>query len=111
MEDRVSRHEKHPLQVTIGTQQLDFLSNRWCRLNFLQYLSIIVDCRYLDIVTLFRGSLKHKRGVLGYRIALSAFDNDYIPSGEHSFVQYRSLRKDAHMRGMWTDTCGILRSH
>ena len=55
---------------------------------------------------------KHKRGILEYRIALSAFDNDYIPSGEHSLVQYRSLCKDAHMRDMWTDTCGgILRSH
>ena len=48
----------------------------------------------------FQGHLKHKRGILGYRIALLAFDNDYIPSGIHSLLQYRSLRKDAHMRDM-----------
>ena len=31
-----------------------------------QLSTILVDCRYyLDIATLFRGSLKHKRGILG----------------------------------------------
>ena len=85
-------------QVRIGTQQLDFIGNCQCRaqvpilfdstVQYLlyctiqiigyYYLSIMGTVLYLDIVTLFWGSLQHKRGILGHRIALSTFDNDYL---------------------------------
>ena len=76
------------------TQQLNFLGNCQCKLNLLynmhiearaqvpifdtyHTIEIFVNCGYLDIVTLFGGSLKHKRGILGQRIALLTFNNDY----------------------------------
>ena len=31
----------------------------------------------------FQGHIKHKRGILGYRIALSTFDNDYLLRNIH----------------------------
>ena len=51
-------------------------------------------CWYLDIVTLFRGSLKHKRANLGCRIALSTFDNDYLLGNTylHSIAAYVNMR-------------------
>ena len=44
---------------------------------------MFVNYCYLDIVTLLSGSLKHKRGILGCRIALSTFDNDYLLRNTH----------------------------
>ena len=84
----------------MGTQQLAFLGNCQCRLSFLDNMHkearaqvpifdttqknrMFVNCGYLDHVTLFRGSLKHKRGVLGYRIALLTFDKDYFLGNTH----------------------------
>ena len=55
---------------------------------------MFVNCGYLGIVTLFRGSLKHKRGILGYRIALSTFDNYYLLGNIHwySIAAYVNMR-------------------
>ena len=39
---------------------------------------LLVTCGYLDIVTLFRGFVKHNQGTLGYCIALSTLDGDYL---------------------------------
>ena len=50
-----------------------------------QLSTILVNCRYLDIVTFFRGSIKPKRGILGYRIALSTFDNGYLLGNSHLY--------------------------
>ena len=44
--------------------------------------------------TLYRGSLKHKRDILGYHIALSTFDNDCLLGNIH----YYSVAAYANMR-------------
>ena len=88
--------------IEIGTQQLDFLDNCQCRAQvpifdntqIMGYYFLSIMGMYLDIVTLFRGSLQHKRGILGYRIALSTIDNDYLLWG--SFIG--TVSQPAHAR-------------
>ena len=76
------------------------------------YLICTTQMGYLSIiVTLSRGSLQHKRDILGYRIALSTFDNNYLLGKIQYIVQCRSLRKYAHMPDMCSGTRRILISH
>ena len=75
----------------IGTQQLDFLGNCQCRAQVpifdkyhttqMGYLSIMGTWTLLPFSG--GGSLQHKRDILGYRIALSTFDNDYLLGNIH----------------------------
>ena len=72
------------------------LSHKW------DILSIVGIVLYFDIVTLFGGSLQYKRGIFG--VSYRTFDfQQRLTSGEHPLVQYRSLRKHAHMRDMCSE--------
>ena len=44
---------------------------------------IFVNCEYLDVVSLFGDSFKYKRGISGFRIAFSTFDNVYFLANIH----------------------------
>ena len=77
-----------------------------------QIWDVCQNCGYLDIVTLFRGSIKHKQGILGYRIAPSNFDNDYLLGN----IDWYRVASYVNMRTCETcvltsDTRRILRSH
>ena len=84
-----------------GTQQLDFPGNCQCRAQVRIFdttqMGYFVNYWYLDIVTLSRGSLQYKRGILGHRKYRTFDFRQRLPSGEYSFLQDRSLRKYAHM--------------
>ena len=87
----------------MGTQQLDFLGNYQCRLNFLDNIMHkearaqvpifdITQMGYLSIMGTwilfrypFQGLFKIKRNILGCRIALSTFDNNYLLGNIHSY--------------------------
>ena len=68
-----------------------------------------VNGGYLDIFTLFSGSLKLNRVFWGIVSHFRLF-RQQLPSGEYSFLQYRTLRNHAHMRDMmYSDTfCRML---
>ena len=47
----------------------------------------------------FQGFFKHKRGILGYRIALSTFDNNYLLGNYHqySIAAYVNMHAAIHV--------------
>ena len=100
-----------PNIAIIGTQQLNFLGNCHCRLNFLEnmhtekqglkFVPIFDTTQMGDVLSIvghvypFQGLfLKHKRGIFGHRIALLTFDNYYLLGNIHwySIAAYVNMR-------------------
>ena len=63
-----------------------------------------VNCGYLEMLP-FPGALFKTQTGYFWVLCVSHFDfRQRLPYGKYAFVQYRSLRKHAHMQDMCSDT-------
>ena len=90
-------HKEARAQIVpiFDTTQMGYLSQLW----------VLGHCYY------FQGLFKINRGMLGYRIALSTYENNYLLGNIYLYSIAPCVHKHAHMQDICSDTCQVLRSH